>query len=103
MPDRSTTPRGFTVYDQLTDTYGATVRVQQSSAAMHGARVWIFAEHPKEMLTTEDLALFAAAGIDIREVRADIAASPHLDVEQAKRVRDALDVFIRENEGENRG
>jgi hypothetical protein len=26
--------------------------------------------------------------------------SPHLDVEQARRVRDALDAFIREREGD---
>ncbi len=76
-PNRSTTERGFTVYDEFTDTYRDDVRIQESSAAT-GARVWIFCNKhgfPQE------------------------SASPHLDVEQAKRVRDALDAFIREHGG----
>lgn len=75
MPDRTVTPRGFTIYDQFTDTYGSDIRVQESSSAEE-ARVWIFAT-----------AAQSGAG-----------ASPHLNVEQAGRVRDALDAFIRENE-----
>ena len=74
-PNRSTTERGFTVYDQFTDMYGHDVRVQESSSA-EGARAWIFCSKggsPQEK------------------------ASPHLDVEQAKRVRDALDAFIGEH------
>jgi hypothetical protein len=73
MAERSTTPRGFAVYDQFTDTYGSVIRVQQSSAAAE-SRCWIFAEN---------------AGMDV-------APAPHLNVEQAKRVRDALDAFITE-------
>jgi len=73
-PDRSLTPRGFVIYDQFKDTYGSEIRIQHSSAATRTC-VWIFAD-----------------GED------DSTSSPHLDVEQAKRVRDALDVFIRENE-----
>lgn len=74
-PNRSTTERGFTIYDDFTDTYGTQIRVQKSSSAS-GPRCWIFT--------------YPAAG--------NGAASPHLDVEQAKRVRDALDAFIREHE-----
>jgi hypothetical protein len=70
-PNRSTTPRGFAVYDQLTDTYGSVIRVQQSSAATEPC-CWIFA------------------------AQSNGGAAPHLNVEQAKRVRDALDAFIAE-------
>jgi hypothetical protein len=72
-PNRSATERGFTIYDQLTDTYRNDVRVQQSSAAT-GPRVWIFCDKGG----TEE------------------STSPHLDVAQAERVRDALDAFITE-------
>lgn len=75
-PDRSTTERGFAVYDQFTDAYGSQVRVQESSSATE-PRCWIF-----------------AAQRDDGE-----SSSPHLDVEQARRVRDALDAFIREHGG----
>ena len=71
-PARSVTGRGFTIYDEFTDTYGNRVRVQQSSSAM-SPRVWIF---------TED--------------DSDATTSPHLDITQAERVRDALDAFITE-------
>jgi hypothetical protein len=76
IPARRTTPRGFTIYDQFTDGYRSEIRVQESSSA-EDARVWIFAEPPN---------------LD------DPPPAPHLDVEQAKRVRDALDAFIREHE-----
>ena len=74
-PDRSTTERGFVIYDEFTDTYGSKVRVQESSAATE-PRCWIFAssDHGRD------------------------GASPHLNVEQAKRVRDALGAFICEHE-----
>lgn len=75
MTERSTTERGFTIYDEFTDTYGNEVRVQESSAAT-GAKVWIFCND---------------RGLPAKE------EAPHLDVEQAKRLRDALDAFIREN------
>lgn len=75
-PARSVTERGFTIYDQFTDTYGSQIRVQESSAAS-GPRCWIF--------TT-------AADDDDDTV----TAAAHLDVTQAERVRDALDSFIRE-------
>lgn len=74
MSGRSATPRGFTIYDQLTDTHGCRVRVQQSSSALSDC-AWVFCE--------------AADGSD---------ASPHLNVEQARRVRDALSAFITEFE-----
>ena len=74
-PNRSTTGRGFTVYDEFTDTYGSTVIVQESSSA-EGARIWIFCRH---------------GGFPQK------ANEPHLDVEQARRVRDALDTFIGEH------
>lgn len=66
---RSTTDRGFVIYDQFEDTYGHVVTIQESSHA-DGDRCWIFT-HP---------------------------AAAHMNVEQARRVRDALDVFISEHE-----
>ena len=73
IPNRSATPRGFTTYDQFTDSYGATVTIRQSSAADE-PKVWIFAE-----------------GGAVEN------PSPHLTVEQAIRARDALDAFIKES------
>ena len=74
-PNRSTTDRGFAIYDEFTDLYGHKVRVQQSSYASEPA-VWIFAEEcPDEVGPT----------------------ATHLTLEQAKRVRDGLDAFISEN------
>ena len=73
------TPRGFKVYAELTDTYGSNVQVQESSSA-EGPRVWIFA----------DSGLQSGGN-----------ASPHLDVAQAKRVRDALGMFIRDHGGDD--
>ena len=75
-PDRSTTGRGFTVYDQFTDTHGNKVRVQESSIPT-GPGCWIFTE----------AAASSMAAITV----------PHLNVEQARRVRDALDAFIGEH------
>lgn len=76
-----TTPRGFSGYLELVDTYGSRVRVQQSSAAFV-ARCWVFIEAPKDgppgSLTSD--------------------GSGHLSVSQARRVRDALDAFITDAE-----
>jgi hypothetical protein len=77
-PSRSVTSRGFDTYDEFRDSYGAEVTVRQSSAAS-GPHVWLFItggamvspDHPND-------------------------GSAHLTVEQAKRVRDALDAFIKE-------
>ncbi len=76
-PRRSVTHRGFTIYDEVTDSYGHVVRVQHSSSATRDA-VWIFCDD----------------GGDDRP-----APSPHLDVAQATRVRDALSAFIAEYGG----
>lgn len=70
--NRSTTERGFVIYDEFTDTYGNGVRVQESSSAEE-PRVWLFTD---------------GAG----------TGTPHLNIEQATRVRDALDAFISENQ-----
>ena len=68
---RSKTDRGFAVYDELTDRYGATISVQESSLATEPC-CWIF----------------CTGG----------TGTPHLTLDQARRVRDALNVFITENE-----
>src|SRR5260370_30431375 len=67
--NRGTTERGFAIYDEFADTYGTVIRIQKSSIATD-LRCWIFTEGG--------------------------TGSPHLNIEQAKRVRDALDTFIRE-------
>ena len=69
-PNRSATERGFTIYDEFTDRYGAVITVQESS------------------LATEPGLL------DLLHGRPD--AAPHLTVGQARRVGDALDAFIAE-------
>jgi hypothetical protein len=74
-PNRSVTERGFITYDEFTDTYDATVTVRQSSAATR-ACVWVFTE---------------GGGVKRNH------GSAHLGVEQATRLRDALDVFIKEH------
>jgi hypothetical protein len=83
-PNRSTTPRGFTTYDDFTDSYGARVVVRQSSAAS-APHVWLFIDGGDTGKT---------GGIREND------GSAHLTVEQATRVRDALDAFIRLNGGD---
>lgn len=103
MPDRSATPRGFTVYDEFTDTYGSEIKVQQSSSAK-SARVWIFANHPsvRDHLPPDMAERLAGAGfrtdLHLAELAAMLEPSPHLDVEGAKRVVAALNEFIAEHE-----
>lgn len=65
-----TTERGFVIYDEFTDRYGSTIRVQESSLADEPA-VWIFHEN------------------------SDLTAMPHLTREQATRLRDALGAFLK--------
>lgn len=71
------TPRGFTIYDELTDRYGHKVRVQESSLATE-ACAWVFCDR-----NDGDEPGFEP--------------SPHLTVAQAIRVRDALSAFIAEH------
>lgn len=82
-PNRSKTARGFDVYDTLEDSYGNIVSVTQSSAAQiegdpAGPWVWIqvqpCGDEPGERMR---------AG--------------HLDPQAARRVRDALAVWLQEN------
>lgn len=106
----SHTPRGFAVYAEFTDTYGSEVKVQQSSSAS-GPRVWIFANHPsiRGHLSLDVQGRLLTAGfrtdLHLAELGAALEPSPHLNVEQARQVRDALDTFIRENseEGQRHG
>lgn len=101
--NRSVTDRGFVTYDEFTDTYGTDICVRQSSTAA-GPRVWIFASHdPAKHLTPQDRArLWGLDTLGMDELAAKLTPSPHLDVEQAKRVRDALDEFIKDHGGDQR-
>lgn len=69
---RSVTERGFVTYDVFEDSGGSRITVRQSSAATE-PKVWLFHAH-----TT------------------DLMAMPHLNREQATRLRDALDEFLKE-------
>jgi hypothetical protein len=73
---QAVTPRGFAVYVELVDRHGSSVRVQESSAAEEPG-VWIFAERGGE------------------------PTAPHLTVKQATTVRDGLDAFLRDAEGDD--
>lgn len=68
--------RGLLEYASFPDTYGNIVRVQTSSAAVHPC-VWVFCQRRTNALTGER-----------------IDASPHLTVEMAKKLRDALTQWI---------
>lgn len=72
-----TTPRGFAIYADLTDSYGHQVVVQQSSSADFDA-CWVFC--------------YPGSG-DVHG-----SPSPHLSVPQARAVRDALSAFISQHE-----
>jgi len=71
---REETQRGFAIYANVHDAYGTLVRVQKSSSAEE-ARCWIFCQ----------------PHLNLR------VPAPHLNVEQARVVRDALTAFIDEN------
>ncbi len=73
-PERVVSDRGFIGYDSFKDSYGAEVKIQESSAAS-GPHCWIFVE---------------GGGID------DNKGSAHLDEAQARIVRDALDAWLGE-------
>jgi hypothetical protein len=98
MPE-NVTHRGFGIYAELTDTHGSEVRVQESSAA-ESACVWIFASHvpADRYLRADQAAVLSQAGFSsLSELAAFLTPSPHLNLEQAITVRDALDAFIREH------
>jgi hypothetical protein len=71
-----TTNRGFEDYADFQDSYGASIIVRESSAAM-GPHVWVFAN-----------------GGGIVQSGGTNEGSAHLNVEQAKILRDALTEFI---------
>ena len=75
-PNRSVTERGFITYDEFTDTYDATVTVRESSAATRSC-VWVNTQ---------------GGGVKGNH------GSAHLDVRQAKRLRAALDAFIKDHD-----
>ncbi len=68
------TARGFSKYGEFKDTYGATIRVQESSA-VGPTKVWIFCQ---------------------KDDRSE--CSPHLNVEQMKKLRDILSLAIEDAE-----
>lgn len=71
------TERGFRIYAEIADRYGSSVTVQKSSLASEDC-VWLFATN-----------------------RAIRDAAPHLNVMQARVIRDALDEFINEHSQED--
>lgn len=75
------TKHGFNIYAEFKDTYGGTVKVQESSSV--NKRVWIFYTHPNN-----------GKKDGIGET---IAMEPHLSAGQAKRLIKALERFINDN------
>lgn len=76
------TSRGFRIYAELTDRYGSTVRVQESSLATEEC-VWIFCENGHPQYT-----------------KTGVAPAPHLNRDHARIVRDALTEFVGDDEME---
>jgi hypothetical protein len=74
-----TDERGFITYDDIIDSYCARVRVKESSSA-EGPHVWIFIEG----------GIIEVGSSEIND------GSAHLNIEQAKHVRDALSKWIDE-------
>jgi hypothetical protein len=102
VPDRPTTQRGFGIYAEVTDKYGSKVTVQESSLATDDC-VWIFASYSEAgNVSRADFVLRhlndRLRDLNLDELAAHLGPSPHLNVEQAKQVRDALSEFIREHE-----
>lgn len=87
VPNRSVTERGFTNYDEFTDSYGAKVTVRESSAASR-PHVWVFVEGGETA---------AAPGTPGIEAGRANDGSAHLTTAQAIRLRDALDSYIDEH------
>lgn len=85
MPE-SFTSRGFANYCDVTDRYGNEVIVRKSSLASDNC-VWIFCNAGPDWPRVPD-----PLGGTV------IEPSPHLTVDQARQVRDALDEFIRDYE-----
>lgn len=85
-PNRSTTSRGFTTYDEFEDTRGRWVTVRQSSVVRSGAAAGPF--------------VYVWAAVPSRQhPGTDEPTVMHLTRDQAARLRDALDTFIREAGG----
>lgn len=78
------TNRGFRVFSEFRDSYGSTIRVQESSSAEEVA-VWIFCKNAQCGRADPLGAVLGGAEPDF---------TPHLNVAQAKRLRSALDRFI---------
>lgn len=72
------TKRGFGIYSEFKDTYGNTVRVQESSSAMKHC-CWVFTSNRNG----ED-------GIFDQATGKYISATPHLTKAQARRLANAL-------------
>ncbi len=83
-----TTSRGFKIFDEFKDTYGNGITVQESSAATDEC-CWIFVKN--------DL------GKDYKEHMGQIVTpSPHLSRAQARRLIQALQVFLGESAQEDK-
>lgn len=69
-------PRGFHIFSEFTDTYGANVHIKMSSSALK--RCWIFVEGGKD-----------------KEYAETNQGAIHLNVRQAKLVIAALQKFLK--------
>lgn len=84
MADLEKTSRGFNIYGRIPTQRGGSVRVQESSMAGEGAHVWLFLDGEQ----------------CVDHLGHHQKPDPHLNVEQAKALRDALDTFVRAAESD---
>jgi hypothetical protein len=77
---KTTDQRGFTAFDEFKCTRNTNIRIKESSAASD-PHIWLFLD--------EDATVFTRPTPG--------SAGAHLSIENAERLRDALDVAIREH------
>jgi hypothetical protein len=90
-PNRSTTARGFTTYDEFTDVYGSTVTVRESSAVLVDGQIFVAIKKDPE--SRPSAVWVHANNPNIHDV------SPHLNAQHARRLAAALVAFADEAEG----
>lgn len=100
MPD-GYTERGFADYTSLTDGYGNAVTIRESSAAsieeddgITGPWVWIFIEGEAHLREDPRPIVGIPHGV------AKASSSAHLNIDEARKIRDGLDEHIKRMERE---
>lgn len=79
MKEVERTERGFAIFGRVPTANGGSVRVQESSIAFEGAHCWLFLDGER---------------CSDHHLHGHQKPDPHLNVAQAKQLREALDAFI---------